>query len=226
MYHENRNSFLSLSPKGFASLKAAVCLALAATLGCSGGPSRVLPPEMSASAAGQQAMAEYDTDGDGLVAGSELEKAPGLKAAMRTLDKNGDGKVSADEVAARVTAWQATRVGIMPIMCYVMIDGKPLDGATVTFEPEKFLGSDIKQATGTSGYMGDFYPSITPPDSPDRDAPVGVQFGLYKVKVSKLVNGNESIPSRFNTETVLGQEVSNEDPGIARHKVIFNVKSK
>jgi hypothetical protein len=41
-----------------------------------------------------------------------------------------------------------------------------------------------------------------------------VQPGLYRVEVSKMVNGKETIPSKYNTETTLGVEVAQESPAM------------
>ena len=199
---------------------------LALAIGCSGGPSRVVAPSIDPEDAAEQAMEMYDTDGDGFVADSELDSAPGLKAAMTTLDTDGDGKVSAEEVAERVRAWQQTNVGITSIRCKVLMNNRPLQGATVTFDPEEFLGDNIKSAVGISGPLGELTPKIPKENRPRPDSPPGLQLGLYQVRVSKMVNGKETIPAKYNTETIFGQEVSNDDPAIQGHRVIFKVTKK
>ena len=52
-------------------------------------------------AAAEMKRSRYDTNGDGKVAGEELDKAPGLKAALPRMDSNGDNAVSADEDGCR-----------------------------------------------------------------------------------------------------------------------------
>ena len=47
-------------------------------------------------------MKQYDTNGNGNVAGAELNQAPSLRAALDKLDANGDQGVSAEEVTARI----------------------------------------------------------------------------------------------------------------------------
>lgn len=196
----------------------------ALAVGCSGGPSRVVAPSIDPEDAAEQAMQMYDTDGDGFVAGSELENAPGLTAAMTTLDTDGDEKVSAEEVAERIRAWQQTGVGITSIRCKVMLKNRPLQGATVTFDPEEFLGDEIQAAVGVSGPLGELSPKIPKENRPRPDSPPGLQLGIYQVRVSKMVNGTETIPAKYNTETVFGQEVSNDDPAIQGHRVIFKIE--
>lgn len=192
---------------------------------CSRGPSRVAQPTISPSGAGSAAIAEYDKNGDGIISGDELNAAPALKAALPRLDSNNDGGVSADEVAGRVSAWIKMQSGMTSVRMHFTLDGQPLAGATVVLEPEAFLGDQVKTAVGTTNQFGDVSPSIKPEDRPDPTLPGGAHFGLYKVRVSKMVNGKETIPARFNTQTTLGQEVSYDDPGMKNNNIVFALKS-
>lgn len=181
----------------------AVGLGVVFTAGCSRRPSRVHPPSINASSAGREAMKQYDLDGDGKVSGAELDKAPSLKFALSRLDTDGDGAVTADDVAARVGAWQESKVGRMSAVLTILSNGKPLEGATVTLDPEPFLGSDVKPATGVTDSSGLVMPSIeTGPDDPPGVAP-----GFYLVRVTKE---GMSIPPMYNTETVLGVELAQD----------------
>jgi len=180
-------------------------VAILAGSGCFfGGPSRVHPPDISASAAGSGSMERYDTNKDGVVKGDELEKAPSLKAAIKQLDADGDGGVSADEVADRVRAWQDSKVGKMSVSCMVTVNGKGLAGANVTFEPEEFLGTEIKPCTGTTDEKG--IANLTM--EVQGDDPPGVACGLYLVRISKQEGGRELLPARYNTGTTLGKEAA------------------
>jgi hypothetical protein len=201
-----------------------VALAIACA-SCSRGPAPVKQPSINPSSAGQLAMEQYDTNGDGKVAGDELEKAPALKAALPRLDTDNDGGVSAEEVAARVKAWKDMQSGMTGVRMLITMDGQPLAGATVTLEPESFLGDEVKAASGPTSQFGDASPSIPKEQRPDPTLPGGAHFGLYKVRVSKLVNGKETIPSRYNTQTTLGQEVSYDDPGMKSNNIRFALKS-
>jgi hypothetical protein len=195
---------------GFGTL--VVCLGVWAGWGCSRTPPRVRPPAIDASAAGRLAIQQYDTDGDGLIKGPELDKAPALKAAIKNLDTNGDGGVSADEIAARVTAWQETEVGTMSLSCKVTYRGQPLQGATVKFIPEKFLGDQIQTATGETNEFGVAVLSV-PLDPAIRGGAPGVQSGLYRVEITKEAM---NIPARYTAETILGQEVADDCPEVRR----------
>ena len=208
------------------------CVALILTLfsvtitSCGSGPPAVRPPNIDASTAGQMAMEIYDSDGDGRVAGDELEQAPSLKAALSRLDTDGDKAVSADELAARVESWQATKAGLMSFSFTVTLDGSPLAGATVTFEPEPFLGDDIKAATCITSDYGGGGAAIPRELRPDPTSPPGMHLGLYQVKISKVVGGKQLIPRKYNEETILGQEVSYDVPEIAGNRVLYALTSK
>jgi hypothetical protein len=206
-----------------------IALSLAATivaLGCSSGPSRVEAPSIDADGAATGALEMYDKDADGAIAGSELDAAPAIKAAMATIDANKDEKVTADEITSRIEAWQATTYGIMPLGVTFTMDGQPLDGASVTFEPEPFLGDDIKAGVGETTLSGQVMPTVPAEQRPSSDTPAGLALGLYRIRVSKKVNGEETIPAEYNTKTILGQEISMDDPAVASQRVRYDLKSK
>lgn len=210
--------------------RAAVGLGLMAALlagwGCRRGPAPVRQPTIDPAASGRAAVALYDTDGDGLIAGAELDASPPLRAALSRLDTDGDGGVSADEVAERVRAWKAMRTGLASARFHVTLDGRPLSGGRLVLEPEPFLGSEIKPAEGTTNTFGDVSPSVAAEDLPDPSLPGGVHFGLYRVRITKDAAGRETLPARYNTETVLGQEVSYDDPGMANNDIRFQLESR
>ena len=193
---------------------------------CGGGPSPVRPPSISAAAAGREAMAQYDTNGDGVVSGAELENAPGLKAALPRLDSNQDKAVDADEVAARIAQWQEAGIGLMSFGFRVTLNGSPLADALVTFEPEAFLGDDVKTASCTTTSAGVGGATIAEQDRPDPTWPAGMQHGIYKVKISKVVGGKETIPPKYNQATVLGQEVAQDVDEIANRRVVYALSTK
>jgi hypothetical protein len=208
------------------TLKFAVVTAVVLPLiSCNRGPARVGQPSISPSGAGSGAIEAYDTNSDGVISGAELDAVPALKAALPRFDTDGDKGIGADEVAARVNAWKAMRTGLASVRCHITLDGQPLTGAEVIFEPEPFLGEEVKTATGTTNQFGDVAPTVAKEDRPDPTLPGGVHFGLYKVRISKKANGREMIPARYNTATILGQEVAYDDPGISNNNLAFNLKT-
>ena len=196
-------------------LAAMACVVILVSFGCSGQPSRVHAPSIAADA-GAAAMEQYDTNKDGKVAGAELQAAPSLMAALGNLDKDGDKAVSAEEVTARILAWQESKTGLMPVTCTVNFRGRPLAGATVTFEPEKFLGENIKACVGTTNQRG--MASLSIPDS-QRKLP-GAAPGLYLIRITST---NLQIPVQYNTQTTLGAEVAN-DSATAQRGVTLNLQ--
>jgi hypothetical protein len=204
---------------------AAAALGLALVAGCSGGPSRIEPPSIDADDAAAEAMTLYDKNGDGAIADSELDAAPALKASMATLDKNADKKVQEDEIVQRIEAWQETGTGIVSLTCAVTLNGRPLEGAMVRFEPEPFLGEGLKAAEGETSPIGNTVVSIPKEQRPAPDAPPGVQLGFYKVRITKQVGGKESIPAMFNSETTLGQQIAPDDPALLKQNLRFDLKT-
>ncbi len=185
-----------------------IALAFAAG-GCSSGPSRTEPPAIDADAAARQAIATYDTNGDGVISGKELDKCPAIKESLEHYDLKHDGKVTAEAIAARIREWQESKIGTTATKIGVVLDGQPLDGATINLEPEPFLGPRLATATGVTGRNGVVLMTIpTDPQNPQGERKSGVQCGLYKVRISKQAGGHETLPARYNSNTELGMEVA------------------
>lgn len=226
MYRVNPTSSLHSSCNGFEFVKSAVCLALVATVGCSGGPSRIDVPSFDASGSADRAMAAYDANNDGFLDANELGKAPGLKAGFGNVDADKDGKVTAQEIADRISFWLGTRVGLMTLSCEVTLDGAALDGAKIRFVPEEFLGDAIQESEDVTNMLGTANPRIPTDKRVSADMPPGIQMGYYRVEISKQQGGKELIPARYNSATILGQEVARDDPAILSNRVRFNLRSK
>jgi hypothetical protein len=177
------------------------------TSGCSGGPgggpggAQVSPRD-----AANQALAEYDANKDGALDAKELEACPGLLSALKRVDKNNDGRLSADEIADRLAFFQLQGTQ-MDVTAEVTLDGRPLAGATVTLVPEKFMGPSVKSASAVTDESG------TAVLKTEGSGEVSVACGYYRVQVSKNVQGREVVPAKYNTKTVLGQEVSPDAQG-------------
>jgi hypothetical protein len=198
-------------------LCSAFYLYLSTCAGCSNQPARFIPPSIDPTAAGQAALELYDTNHDGAITGAELDQCPGIKSALPKYDAGG-GKVTAGSIAARIRQWQESKIGSMGLNVIVSLDGQELEGATIMFDPEKFLGPDVLQAGGISGPHG-----MTPIRMKEKP---GVQLGLYKVRVSKVVGDRETIPAKFNTATTLGIEVSPAGNGPPTGIPTFKLTSK
>lgn len=180
-------------------------LVLTSLVGCADRDLRV--PPLDPDGAADQALAEYDADRDGAIAGPELDKCPGLKAGRRALDTNKDGRITADEIAARLRKYQEDQSGLYAVYVDVVLDDDSLGDATVTLVPEKFMGPGIKSAKGTTSTGGGTDLQVEGAPRP------GVHPGIYRIEVSrKDANGQETLPSRYNTQTTLGVEVGVGSP--------------
>ena len=187
--------------------------------GCRGLPASALPivPAGDRCLGGwSQGHRDVRYDKDGKISGAELDKCPALKAAMAQIDTTGEGSITAAKITARIRAWQDSKLGRMSLSCTVLHNGKPLSDAEVKFVPEKFLGENIKTASGKTDQNGMAMMSVP---TTGREDPPGVAPGLYRVEITK---GSE-IPAKYNSETTLGQEVALDAQGL-REGIKFDLK--
>jgi len=99
-------------------------------------------------------------------------------------------------IVAIVAAWGCGGRGFSEVTGTVLIDGKPLQGAFVTFTPEEPDGVRGVGATNAEGR----YRVIRP------GSKVGAQIGMNRVSVSGGDMGR-SIPPQYGTESTLKYEV-------------------
>jgi hypothetical protein len=178
-------------------------LVLSCLAGCSQ-YGRIYPPKIDASRAAEAAIKLYDSDGDGILSAGELERAPGLRASL--CDTNKDGRITADEIIERINKYQSDRVGLISFEVHVTLNDKPLKGATVKFIPEEFLSDWIQPGSGTTDANGLAFigmdPSLLRQDL--KSMPL-MHCGIYRVEITQP---QTSIPARYNTNTVIGQEIA------------------
>ncbi len=172
------------------------------TVGCDRGPRRVKQPSYNASA-GEDAIKQYDKDGDGLIGNGEFDAVPSLAASKSKIDASGDGKLSPQEINDWIAGWKQTKIGLLPTAVQITFDGNPLEGAQVEFEPEKFVGSNLASGNGTSSADGWATVSKSNDQSASSKIP-GMPLAWYKIRVT---HPDKSIPTKYNTETTLGCEV-------------------
>lgn len=197
---------------------------LATLIGCGAPSNWIEPPAYDAEQSAAKAMELYDQNSDNSLDSEELQSVPGLQAALKTVDADGNGEVSEEEIANRIRSWQSHNAGLTSILCEVSMGGQPLQGATVTFEPESFLGDDIKTAVGETTRYGQVSPSIPKENRPTPETPSGLQLGFYRVRITRERNGEETIPSKYNKETVFGQQVAPDDPAVISRSIHFQIK--
>jgi len=188
----------------FARFWPVVAMLLAAT-GCSGKPARPAGSGVDPQAAGTKAVADFDANHDGALDDEELKKCPGLRSSLQRADTDKDGKLSAEEIAARIQSWLNSGTVVMEAAIAMTLDGQPLAGATVSLDPEPFLGDGFHAAQGSTNKIG----QVVFTTSTEFGFP-GLYLGFYRVRVTKSDGGKELIPAKYNTETELGCEIADD----------------
>lgn len=182
----------------------------ACEFGCSRGPSRVAPPAIDADRAAAEAIRLYDTNQNGSLNAAELAKCPGVLADLKLYDADGNAEISSAEIATRIRELRRHGVGLTRLNCDVTVNGRGLAGATVTFQPEPYLGDDIKAATGLTNDRGVAQMAISTEDLPaDQRDIKAIHYGTYKVRIT---HPTVKLPPKYNTETTLGYESRPGDP--------------
>jgi hypothetical protein len=168
------------------------------TTGCTDTRVTQSAPSIDPDVAGKAALTQYDTNHNGKIDGSELDKCPALKASMSRLDTNHDNAISAEEIAERIKFWRDSDSGRRTIRITILHNGAPLTDADVKIVPEKFLGPNAKTATGKTTAGG----SLSASDGLEgKDYVAGFGPGFYRVEITKP---GEKIPAKYNTDTILG----------------------
>ncbi len=185
-----------------------VCLLAVCVLwGCQ--ERRILrPAELDPDSVGRQALLQYDTNGDAKIDAAELQSSPGLLDGMWASDQDEDKALTAEEIAARVRFHADRKVALLPVRYAITLDGKPLQGATMTLVPEEFF-QEVRYLYLTGDAEGIVEPTMEFEDKYKHQASLrGVRPGVYRIQISKTdANGREMIPAKYNTESKLGREV-------------------
>lgn len=159
--------------------------------------SAIIHPETPESTV-EKIMVQYDTNRDGALDATELEQSPSLRTLLKSMGKRANETISNDELLQRIQAFQITKIRMPSVPCVVTLDGAPLADATITFTLESFHGSSNEAVTGKSGADG----------RADVQGTGGIVSGFYQIAVSKQAGGVELVPSKYNSATTLGVEVS------------------
>ena len=190
--------------------------------GCSNEPAPPPRFKIDPESAAQEAMTLYDKDGDGRLDRKELEASPPLRDLLENLkaaDHSHADSLSKEDIAARLEEWRKATATLLTVVATVYLDGKPVEGAAVTFEPETFLGASYHTHRGQTNIAG-----VAALD-PELKGYPGIYVGLYRVRISKMVDGKETLPERYNTHTELGREFANNVRDM-RGNGLFSLKSK
>ena len=184
-----------------------IALILLSLGGCSRFPDAPDKPILKPADAAAKAIESYDTDKNGSISADEAKASPGLLVSLKKgkIDKNGDGALDEAEIADRISYFKTARTTIISGELQVFYKRKPLPEATVTLTPEPFLGESFTSSSGVTDANG--RTSMMGSDS----AFPGIYLGFYRVSISKDRRGKESLPAKFNSETVVGFEATDDD---------------
>jgi hypothetical protein len=184
---------------------ALITVLVAALLGCSNSPPAFESPDIDADEAAAAALELYDKNGDSQLDEAELAACPGVLAVLSEYDTSGDQRINSDEMSARIAAW-AESPPMMSLDCLVTLDGRPLAGATVAFDPEPYVADSLPAARGVTNLSGKAAIGI-PADQldPRHRGIVALNPGVYKIRVT---HPDIAIPAKFNEQTTFGREIS------------------
>lgn len=183
--------------------KCACALVVAVSLLFTGCERKLKGPSFDPAKSAADAMTQYDSDSNGSLSEDEVEACPGMKVAFPRIDSDGDGLITESEIAARVEYYKTAPVRVLSGGIKVTYKGKALDGARVTFDPEKFLGDDFAPCSGDTNGNGEAFLNR----EVDAEFP-GIYLGFYRVRVSKMVDGKETLPKKYNEESMIGHEAA------------------
>jgi hypothetical protein len=85
--------------------------------------------------------------------------------------------------------------------------------------PEKFLGASLAIAQGVTNSRG-----MAPMKISDEPDGVGAHLGYYRVEISKIVDGKETIPPRYNSKSELGFELAVDV--FESHSPVFDLQGR
>lgn len=193
-----------------ASAALVLMLAACSWVGCSR-PSATTTAELpSPTGVATAAIERLDADHTGSLSAAEISASPAFVAAQEQFDVNQDGAITQAEIEQRINGYHKSSAVMMMVPCRVTFGGRALGDAEVVFEPEPFMGNTAAPARGRTERDGSVR-LLT-----EGESVPGLLMGLYRIRVSKKdEDGQELIPSRYNVQTELGQEIALENRKLA-----------
>lgn len=182
-------------------------------VGCGSGPNAIEPIYINAGAASSEAIQLYDHNGDNRLDDAELANVPGILLHKDKYDVDKDGFVSEEEIANRIGNWRDKGIGFATVRISVLLDKRPLSGATVRFVPEPYLGEAPKIGTAVTDSSGDAKMSVAKEYIPEdlRVARMRGMFGgTYRIEVT---HPNIELPERYRNGSALGNEIARDTVG-------------
>ena len=174
------------------------------SVGCTG--NRIAAPSIDSRQASAEAFKSLDTNLDGKLDENELRSTPGLLDAMDNCDTDKDNHISVSELESKLERVFSGGAGIVPVRCFVMLDGKPLVGAVVQYVPEEFLQAGLPTASGKTDQQGTARPSVSPDLSSEQMKKVGgMPPGIYRIEIT---HPDIDLPDIYGgTSSSLGHDV-------------------
>ena len=172
-----------------------------AFVGCDSRPKRIYPQKVDAAKASATAMEMYDANKDGKLDAEELKKVASLAPIAK------DGVLTGDMIKETLKKQAEGVVGRVTWGMRFLRNGKPLASAAIQLVPEKFLGVDLKIEPAKTDANGSA--AFTVPTK-SVEEPRGIPLGFYRIEVTK---DGENIPAKYNTETILGVDVTGGQAG-------------
>lgn len=216
MTSESRSTF----DHSYRLLAYLLLVSLTSLFGCAKRPTAIPVLKLDPAEASREAMQLYDTDTSGAISKAEAAGCPGFLRSWQAIDKDGDGNLSQDELQQRFASWVDSPTRVVPLVCRVKLDGRPLAGAEIRFVPEPFMTAAVKEGTGVTSDKGTTMPNLQLDDAAeDLKNLSGVRLGMYRVQVT---HPEKKIPEKYNSKSILGYEVA---PGMDDFPVEFNLQS-
>ena len=153
-------------------------------------------------------MDQLDADKNGKLDTEELKNCPGLQRSRKEIDSDNDGAISSSELQKRMQDYIREQIALNNTPIIVSYGGRPLAGAKIELIPEEFLVDVIEPATGTTSARGSSRPSIELDPEIRQRGTSGYRSGVYRVKLwKKDSGGKELLPRKLNEESNIGIEV-------------------
>ena len=177
---------------------------------------------LDAGQAGEVAVERLDANGDQFIDQAEWAKLPTLTDAFAQFDSDGDGKVAASDITGRLLRLSMSGQPLVEAECRVQLEGRPLPGASVRLKPmfvrvaSSWAGEGVTDAQGiaTISLPENFVPA-------ELQGAKGIPPGVYFVEIT---HPEQQIPAKYNTASELGFVVDpSTRSGVS---TVFDLKSK
>lgn len=170
----------------------AICLACLPIAGCGRlAPTAGGPIDAFSHASG--VLEAYDTNRDGQLSREEAQASPGWTAAFANTDTSKDDQLSKEELAVQINTYHGGRFMLVPTVCELRDNGKPVAKATIRLIPDKTIADLFPPAEGVTDDAGNARMAIVGQTEP------GVNQAVYSVEVTAagsqptIVGGYEAI---------------------------------